>query len=153
MNKFEGADYIDHEGIVTFIDQKANLIKVRIDDLEECGDCPVVETCEHNGKVSNEVSIITPEAYKYQINDIVMVRGTEKLHRKAIMYATVLPCIMLVAVMVGLYLLTGNQLVAALSGLGVTILFFFLLWLARNKIAHEFTFSLVGEIERHGNEK
>lgn len=70
------------------------------------------------------------------------------MHRKAIMYATVLPCIALVAVMVAVYLLTLNQLAAALSGIGVMILFFFILWCSRNKIAHEFCFTIVGKPER-----
>lgn len=153
MKNNQFSDYIDHKGIVTSIDKDKNIVKVRIDDLEECGDCPAVTTCEHNGKVSNEVSISTPLSYKYKIDDIVTVRGTERMHQKAILYATVFPCIVLVAVMVGLYLLTGNQLVAALSGVGVTILFFLLLWLCRNKIAHEFIFTLTGDIERAGNEK
>ena len=78
------------------------------------------------------------------------MRGTEQMHHKAIMYATVLPCAFLVAVMVAVYLITFNQLAAALSGLGVTILFYVILWACRNKIAHEFVFSIVGEPERAG---
>ena len=55
------------------------------------------------------------------------------MHHKAIMYATVLPCAFLVAVMVAVYLITFNQLAAALSGLGVTILFYVILWSAAIK--------------------
>ena len=148
-----GIEYIEHEAIVKKIQPELNLVTVRIDDIEECGDCPASNLCGSKGETSNIVTIKTPYADRFKVDDIVTVRGTEKMHHKAIMYATVFPCIILVATMVGLYLLTGNQLASALTGLGVTMLFYFILWLFRNKIAHEFTFTIIGPIERAGEMK
>lgn len=144
------AEYIEHEAIVKSVDPSSNILMVRIDDIDECGDCPAAGVCGKNGEPSNDMAIKVPNASIYKVDDIITIRGTESLHRKAILYATVFPCIILVAVMVGIYLLTFNQLAAALSGVGVTILFFFILWLCRNKLAHEFTFTIVGKIDRPG---
>ncbi len=129
----ETYDYVEHTAIVQSTDPVRNIVNVRITDLEECGDCPAAQLCNASG---------------FRKGDILEIRGTEQMHRKAIMYATVLPCIALVAVMVAVYLLTLNQLAAALSGIGVMILFFFILWCSRNKIAHEFCFTIVGKPER-----
>lgn len=144
-------EYIEHQAIVVGINSVSNSLKVRIDDKEECGDCPAASVCGQNGETSNEVMVEVPDASIYHIDDFVTIRGTEHLHRKAIMYATVFPCIILVAVMVGIYLLTFNQLAAALSGIGIMILFFIILWAFRNKIAHEFTFTVTGPVERAGD--
>lgn len=146
-------EYIEHEALVTEVDLNNNFITVRIDDPEECGECPAAKLCQSKGQPSNVVKIYVPDAQKYHKDDLITVRGTERMHRKAIMYATVFPCIILVASMVGIYLLTGNQLAAALSGIGIMLLFFFILWLSREKIAHEFIFNVVGHIERAGEMK
>ena len=58
------------------------------------------------------------------------------------MIATVIPSIALVAVMVIIYMLTADQTVAALGGIGSMIFFFVMLYLFRNRIAHEFSFTI-----------
>lgn len=146
-------DYIEHSAIITKIDRRNGILTVRIDNPDECGDCPAKKLCDTNGDTSNLVNIKTNDTARFKIDDIVTVRGTEKMHHKAIMYATVFPCIILVATMVGIYLLTGNQLASALSGIGILIVFYLVLWLCRNKIAHEFIFTVTGPVERAGEMK
>lgn len=143
MPHSESPDYIDHTGIVMSVNPAANSVTVKIDDAGNCGNCPASKICEATGQTENTITVITPHASSYKEGEIVTVRGTEQMHRKAIMYATVLPSIALVAVMVAVYVITFNQLAAALSGIGVTILCYILLWASRNKIAHEFSFRIV----------
>ena len=64
------------------------------------------------------------------------------MHRKAIFLATLFPCIILVAVMAAVFILTGSQGIAAVTGLAAMLLFFLILFLCRNKIAHEFQFQI-----------
>ena len=153
MNSNDLVDHIDHQALVVATDPKRNIVKVRIDDSGECGECPAATLCHANGQPSNLITIITKKASLYRKDDIVTVRGTEQMHRKAIMYATLFPSIAMIAVMVIIYILTLNQLAAALGGLGTMILFFILLWCARNRIAHEFTFEIVDAPQRAGNQK
>lgn len=142
------SDYIDHTGIVMSVNCRSNTVTVKIDECDDCGGCPASKICEATGQTENTVTIVSPHACSYKVGDIVTVRGTEQMHRKAIIYATVLPSVALVAVMVGVYLATFNQLAAALSGIGITIIFYIVLWACRNKIAHEFSFSIIGKPER-----
>lgn len=144
-------EYIEHSAIVLKVDKLNGKLKVRIDDQDECGNCPAEKVCGFNGEPSNEISIATPDASLYKPGDIITIRGTERMHKKAIMLATVFPCIILIAVMIGLYLLTKSQLAAALAGLGSTFFFYFILWLCKDKIAHEFVFTITGTIERAGD--
>ncbi|MCH5223936.1 MAG: SoxR reducing system RseC family protein [Muribaculaceae bacterium] len=149
----EVTEYIEHSAIIKKIDELNGIVSVRIDDPEECGDCPASKLCTSKGEPSTLVDIKVSDPSQYKVDDMVTVRGTERMHHKAIMYATVFPCIILVATMVGIYLLTMNQLAAALSGIGMTGLFYLILWLCRDKIAHEFTFAIVGHIDRAGEMK
>lgn len=148
MPHIENHEFIDHTGIIMSVSPADNIVKVKIDDSGDCGNCPASKICEATGQTENTITIITPHASSYKKGEIVTVRGTEQMHRKAIMYATVIPSIMLVATMVAVYLLTFNQLAAALSGIGVTFLCYTALWACRNKIAHEFSFSITGKPEK-----
>ena len=151
MDQSQTVEYIEHKAIVEKVIPELNRITVRIEDTDECGECPASKFCNSMGEPSNKIDITSPIASQFKRGDFVTVRGTEHMHRKAIMYATVFPCIILVVMMVGIYLLTGSQLAAALSGIGATLLFYILLWVFRNKIAHEFTFKIVGVPERAGD--
>lgn len=146
MNKNEELiDHIDHQGVVTKVNLKDNTVTVRINDTGDCGSCPAAALCGINGSDSNTLSVNVPDASAFKKNDVVIVRGTERMHRKAISLATVLPCVILIAVMVGVYVITWNQLAAALSGLFATVVVYLLLWLSRNRIAHEFPFEIISK--------
>ncbi len=153
MRDIETTDYIDHQAIVLGVDLKNKTVTVRINNSDECGECPAATLCGSAGKASDRIIINSTNADRYDTGDIVTVRGTEKMHRKAILYATVFPCIALVAVMVAVYILTLDQFAAAVSGIGTMIFFFFILWLCRNRIAHEFSFEIIGAPQRAGNIK
>ena len=141
MNE-EYIEYIDDEAVVERVDAARGTLKVRMLDGGDCSACPAAKLCSvaKSDDKSLEVAVERPGDFKK--GDIVVLRGSERLHRKAIMYATVLPCLVLVALMVLVYLLTGDQLSAALSGVGAMVAFYLVLYLMRNRMAHEFRFTV-----------
>lgn len=139
----ETVDYIEEEGVVTDVNPGRGELRVRITSNSECGSCPASKLCSVGTGEGTEVPVAVRNAGHYRKGDVVRVRGTERMHRKAIMLATVLPCLALIAVMVIIYVLTGNQLAAAIGGLITMICFFGTLYLCRNRIAHEFVFEIV----------
>lgn len=134
----EYIEEIDHTGTVVSVNPGS--VKVSIDTDGECGSCPAAKLCK--GSEQSTLEIPTNAANSFKRGDRVILTGTEQMHRKAIMLATVLPCIALIAVMIIVYLLTFSQIAAALCGLGTTLVFFMILYLCRNKIAHEFNFTI-----------
>ena len=139
----EYIDHIDHRAMVKEIDKTNGIVTLQIlDETGECGTCPASKLC-HGASKDHLVTATRHDVASLHVGDVVTVRGSERLHRKAIMLATVLPCIALIAVMVLIYLLSGNQLAAALGGLGATVFFFALIWLMRGRIAHEFEFDII----------
>lgn len=135
-------EYIEDDAVVTAVNRQRGIVTVRLVDSGECGGCPAARICSLSSGDSRTADIMTDRADMYSVGMPVIIRGTERLHRKAIMLATVLPCIALIAVMVAVYLLTASQLAAALSGAGACALVYVVLYLMRNKIAHEFNFSI-----------
>lgn len=139
MNEVE---YIEHDGRIKSIDTAKGLITVSVIEQADCGECPASKLCNNFTPDNNLLTIPVADPGKFEVGDFVTLRGTERLHRKAILLATVIPSVALVAVMIGIYLLTGNQLAACLSALGAMIIFFAGLYIFRNKLAHEFSFEV-----------
>lgn len=143
MNNNEYIDHISHLGIVTHIDSKSGEITVRLTDADDCGSCPAAAVCSISGKGNDDsVKIYDLHPGKYKVGEKVRVVGTEQMHRKAILLTMVIPCVAMLLAMVAIWYFTASQAAAALGGLGVTIFFFVLLYLMKNRIRHEFRFSI-----------
>ena len=138
----ENKDFIDHQGRVTAVNTEKGTVTVALLEEAECGGCPAGKLCNNFSPDKNIMEVATADASRYKVGDFVKVRGAERIHRKAIMIATVIPSLALIVVMIGVYLLTGSQLAASLSALGAMILFFAGLFLIRKKLAREFVFIL-----------
>ena len=95
------------------------------------------------------MTIRAPRPARFSIGEKDIISGREALHRKAIMLATVFPCLILILSMVVIFILTADQTLSVVVGLSLTVLFYIILYLMRNRIAHEFTFT----ITKHQNSK
>lgn len=141
----EEIEYIDHEGRITAVNPDKRTVTVTLLEEADCGGCPAGKLCNNFTPDKNVVEIPVADTSKYGVGEFVSVRGSERLHRKAIMIVTVIPSLALIAVMIGIYLLTGSQLAACISAIGAMIIFFAGLYLARHRLAHEFVFEIVKE--------
>lgn len=140
-NDSDTLEYIDHGGRVESVDMQSRALTVRIDDEHDCGGCPAAKLCgAASGSKTTVVPVRHPESFA--VGDRVRLSGTERMHRRAIMLATVFPCLALIAIMVMIFVITGNQLWAALGGIASMLVFYLALYLARNKIEHEFGFEV-----------
>lgn len=139
----EHIEYIEHDGRITAIDKEKRTVTVTLVEDADCGECPAGKLCRNFTPDKNKVEIAVVNPGEYKVGEFVSVRGSERLHRKAIMIATVIPSLALLVVMIGIYLLTRSQLAACLSGIGAMLIFFFGLYLMRNKLAHEFVFEII----------
>ncbi len=133
-------DEIVHRALVT--DVGGGYARVRISDQAECQGCAAASLCGIGGKGSEKLDVRVPAGIHVRPGDRVEITGTERLHQKAIRLLTVYPTLAIIAVMVGIYLLTGNELAAALSAVGVMVAMCVILYLCRRRIAHEFVFTL-----------
>ena len=132
------AEQIIHLGKVLSVDSSVGSIEILLEDGGDCGSCPAAKLCNHGPKSENKVVVMSDDTF--DVGEKVRVVGTEMMHRKAIVLALVCPCLLLIATMVMVYLLTLDESVAALSGVGLMLVFFIVLDVCRNRIAREFVF-------------
>ena len=134
-------DPVTHHGEITEIDN--NTVKVRVAVDDSCSSCPASGLCKVGGGDTAQIfTVYVGDPGAYSVGDKVEIEGSEKYHRKAIRLATLYPTLAIIAVMVGIKLLTGSDLVAALGGLGTMVLCFLALYLCRKRLAPEFAFSI-----------
>lgn len=136
-------EYIDHQGRIKAINPEKGTVTVSLLEEADCGECPAGKLCSNFLPDKNVVEVNVSDPGAYSVGEFVTVRGTERLHRKAVMLITVIPSLALIAVMIGIYLLTGSEVAACVSAIGAMIVFFLGLYLMRHKLAHEFTFELI----------
>ncbi len=136
----ETIENITHEATVTGVDTAKGTITVTLHHSDDCGSCPASRICSASGAKSVTLPVARPQ--RFRKGEKVELTGTERMHHKAIMRATVYPCIALVATMTGIYLACGDQFAAVAGGLGVMVFFFAMLYAFRNKIPHEFGFEV-----------
>ena len=141
----EEIEYIDHSGRITAINPGKRTVTITLEEEADCGGCPAGKLCSNFSPDKNVVEVAVADTSAYRVGEFVSVRGTERLHRKAIMLLTVIPSLALIAVMIGIYLLTHSQLAACLSAIGAMIVFFTGLYLIRDRLAHEFVFEIIRE--------
>lgn len=139
----EEIEYIEHDGRVTAVNPGKGTVTVTLTEEADCGGCPAGKLCSNFTPDKNVVEVPVADTSTFRTGDFVTVRGSERLHRKAIILVTVIPSLALIAVMIGIYLLTGSQLAACVSAIGAMIVFFFGLYLMRRRLAHEFVFEIV----------
>lgn len=147
----EYIEHIHHRGIVKSVNQKKRIVRVSVSDDGDCGSCPAARLCsisQKNGGNKNEIEVFVSDASGYEVGEIVDVYGTEGMHKKAILVAMVVPCLILVAVMVGIYSVTSDQAFSALCGLGAVILVYLIFYLLRRHIAHQFNFMIKKRYDR-----
>lgn len=139
-------EFIDHPAVVKQIDKDRGMVSLILSESEDCGGCPAARLCSlasKDGKNLTEYTVTVADVSQFKEGESVLLRGTEKMHRRAIMLATVIPCICLIIIMVATYLFTGSQATAAIAGVTSMIFFFSLLYLLRNKLEHEFEFTII----------
>lgn len=134
-------DHIDHDAIVEAILLSEKKVRVRMVGQKECEGCAAMALCGIKGE-SDELEISDPNPGRFSVGDHVTIVITESLHHKAIMLATVIPCMVLILSMTGIFLLTGNQGLSVGIGICLLTIFYLILYLMRDKLAHEFVFTL-----------
>lgn len=144
----EPTDDIFHRGIVSEL-LSENEAAVILAPETGCDGCAAVRLC-HAGQKEGEPRQLTASVgagITVRPGDAVTLKGTEAIHRRAIMLATVIPCLTLIGVMALVRWLTSDSTLAALSGLGAMIFFFAGLFAFRHHLAKEFRFEIIEAIK------
>jgi sigma-E factor negative regulatory protein RseC len=131
---------IKHSGVVENI--LGDSVQVRIVQTSACAACKVAGYCNASESKEKLVDIYHADTRNLKVGDVVTVTASTQVAAQALLLGFGLPFVVLVAVLIVVLLITGNEGAAALSGLAALVPYYAVLFLFRNRIRDKLSFSI-----------
>jgi sigma-E factor negative regulatory protein RseC len=117
-------------------------VQVRIVQTSACAACKVAGYCNASESKEKLVDIYHADTRNLKVGDVVTVTASTQVAAQALLLGFGLPFVVLVAVLIAVLLITGNEGAAALSGLAALVPYYAVLFLFRNRIRDKLSFSI-----------
>lgn len=130
---------ISHSGIIESIDE--GCVHVRIVQTSACAACKVAGYCNAAESKEKIVDVFQP-ANGLKVGDAVTVTASTSVATQALLLGFAVPFFVLVAVLLVVLWLTGNEATAGLSALASLLPYYGVLYLTRDKIRDRFAFAI-----------
>lgn len=131
---------IKHSGVVENI--MGDSVQVRIVQTSACAACKVAGYCNASESKEKLVDVYHADTRNLRVGDVVTVTASTQVAAQALLLGFGLPFVVLVAVLIAVLLITGNEGAAALSGLAALVPYYAVLFLFRNRIRDKLSFSI-----------
>ena len=133
-------DKIRHSGVVDSIAE--GVVNVRILQQSACAACKVAGYCHASESKEKLVSVCCNTVAALHPGQEVVVTASRQVAARAVLLGFGVPLLILVAVLVVVLRLTGNEGTAALSALGALVPYYAVLWLLRGRIGRRVSFEI-----------
>lgn len=131
---------IKHSGVVESV--SGGRVVVRILQSTACAACRVAAHCNASDAQEKLVYVDGVDNGAYTPGQAVVVSTSRQVAARALLLGFGLPFLVLVGVLVAVLLLTGDEGVAALSGLAALGPYYLLLWSLRQKVSGSVRFQI-----------
>ena len=131
---------IKHSGVVENI--LGDSVQVRIVQTSACAACKVAGYCNASESKEKLVDVYHADTRNLKVGDVVTVTASTQVAAQALLLGFGLPFVVLVAVLIAVLLITGNEGAAAMSGLAALVPYYAVLFLFRNRIRDKLSFSI-----------
>ena len=131
---------IKHSGIVDKIESDS--VQVRILQTSACAACKVAGHCNASESKEKVVDVYHADTSKMKVGDTVTVVASATAAAHALLFAFGLPFVLLVGVVYILLQLTGDEAVAALSGIASLVPYYIIVWLFKERLREKIAFSI-----------
>lgn len=136
------SESVSHKGKV--IKMTPQLTTVSILQHGACSACHAAGLCGMADLAEKTVEVPTDPYASYGVGDEVEVLLKASMGMKAVWLAYFIPLLIVIAVILGLVALGVGEVPAGVSGLGALALYYFLLWLFRDRLKNEYIFTIKG---------
>jgi sigma-E factor negative regulatory protein RseC len=133
-------EQVKHTGKVVSITPQSTV--VQIVSQPACSECHAASVCGMSEFVEKAIEVPTDPYAPYQVGDEVQVVLKATMGMKAVWIAYFLPLVVLLAVALGLIALGVGEVAAGLAGIGAVALYYFVVWLLRDRLRSEYVFSI-----------
>ena len=131
---------ISHSGVIESFGD--GCVHVRIVQTSACAACKVAGYCNASESKEKLVDIYHADTRNLKVGDVVTVTASTQVAAQALLLGFGLPFVVLVAVLIVVLLITGNEGAAAMSGLAALVPYYAVLFLFRNRIRDKLSFSI-----------
>ena len=131
---------IRHSGVVESIEE--GCVHVRIVQTSACAACKVAGYCHAAESKAKMIDVFCDAVADYKVGQHVTVSTSGEVAVKALLWAFGVPFVLLLAVLIMVLLLTGNEGWAALSALAILVPYYTILWLLRDKMREQLAFTI-----------
>ena len=132
---------ISHSGVIDKID--GDHVQVRIVQTSACAACKVAGYCNAAESKVKMVDVFCDSVAKQlSVGQTVTVTASRQVATQALLWAFGLPFLLMVSVLIIVLKWTGSEGLAALSGLGILVPYFIVLWLFRDRMRDRLSFSI-----------
>lgn len=128
---------IEHTAIVTMVSD--TMVRVRIVQNSACSACHARGACSAADSAEKDIDAL-PSNLPLQVGQQVIVAGRSVLGLQAVLWAYVLPFVVLITTLFVVFDITQSEGWAAIASLGAMVPYYFVLSLFKNKLSKKFTF-------------
>ena len=140
MNFKEMEHRVSHEGIVTEIDN--NNIQIKILSKSACASCNIKTACNMSEMQEKIITIAAPKDKELSVGQEVKVSIALGQANKAVIFAYVIPSIILISM---IFILNGFKIdegINALISIGSLIPYYLILFIFKDKIKRNFEYEI-----------
>ena len=132
---------ISHAGVIESIAE--GCVKVRILQTSACASCKVAAHCNASESKIKVVDVCgVANVSSLSVGQSVVVSTSRDVANRALLLGFGLPFLLLVAVLMVVLWITGNEGIAALSAIGSLVPYYLVLWLLRDRISRQVRFEI-----------
>lgn len=131
---------ISHEGIVTKLDNEN--VEVKILSKSACASCNIKGACNMSEMKEKIISVPVPKDKNLSIGQEVRISIGLGQANKAVVFAYVIPVIILISMIFILNTLKFDEGINALISIGALAPYYLILYLFRNKIKRKFEYEI-----------
>ena len=133
---------ISHKGRIVRMTPQTTT--VAIEQHGACGSCHAAGLCGMADAVEKTVELPTDPYASYGVGDEVNLVLKASMGMKAVWLAYCIPLLVLLGAILGLIALGVGEVVAGVSGIAAVGVYYFLLWLFRDRLKNEYVFTIKG---------
>ena len=130
---------IEHEGIISRIDKEK--IRVSIMQNSACAGCHAKSMCQFSESKEKIIEIFSVDS-SFHEGDKICVVGNSSSGLQAVLYAFVIPLVLIVTILVFYLSYFDSETLAALVAIIALVAYFFILYAFREKFKKKFVFKI-----------
>jgi sigma-E factor negative regulatory protein RseC len=129
-----------HHGVVREVGEQ--MVVVGIEAAGACEGCKVQGLCGLSGEHEKEITVWDKNAAEYRPGDEVVVGVGTAMALKAVLWAYIVPFLLMLAVLVTLSQAGASELVQGVATLTAVAAYYLVLWFFRKKLERDIVFKI-----------